>query len=400
MSLLKAGFASMVAMLAATILAHSSAAQTRDAMAQPGSFVRAEGNHFVLNGHRLNVAGVNNHYLAFGSRQEVVRVLDDAMAMNANVVRTFIQPVIGSPDGRGAPTIWDWRNQTISSDLGVHSVYILSWDDRAGKMEINDGPNGLQRLDFLVAEAGSRHLRLILAFVDFWAYTGGIQQMRAWYGGQDKNRFFFADPRTREDYRRFVEHVLLRRNTITGVVYRDDPTILAWDLANEPNIEPPALMRSWEDDMARFVKLIDPNHLVTSGRANMHVSNTDFDVRALDFLTWHGYPSYLGIPADQFDQAILAHCAAGRAPGKPVLLEEFGNSRHDGNQAAIYAKWLNTIEMEPDCAGWVVWRVVSRQDDGAYPADNVDGFDIHNDGGASWLVLQKAARRYAWPSAQ
>ena len=226
MSLLRAGFASMVAMLAATILAHSSAAQTRDAMAQPGSFVRAEGNHFVLNGHRFNVAGVNNHYLAFGSRQEVIRVLDDAMAMNANVVRTFIQPVIGSPDGRGAPTIWDWRNQTISSDLGVHGVYMLSWDDRAGKMEINDGPNGLQRLDFLVAEAGARHLRLILAFVDFWAYTGGIQQMRAWYGGQDKNRFFFADPRTREDYRRFVEHVLLRRNTITGVVYRDDPTIL------------------------------------------------------------------------------------------------------------------------------------------------------------------------------
>ena len=175
---------------------------------------------------------------------------------------------------------------------------------------------------------------------------------------------------------------------------------MAWDLANEPNIEPPALMRSWEDDMARFVKLIDPNHLVTSGRANMNVSNTDFDVRALDFLTWHGYPSYLGIPASQFDQAISAHCAAGRAPGKPVLLEEFGNSRNDGNQAAIYAKWLNTIEMEPDCAGWVVWRVVSRQDDGAYPADNVDGFDIHNDGGASWLVLQKAARRYAWSSAK
>ncbi len=276
-------------------------------------------------------------------------------------------------------------------------VELPYWDDRAGKMEINDGPNGLQRLDFLIAEAGRRHLRLILAFVDFWAYTGGIQQMRAWYGSQDKNRFFFADPRTREDYRRFVDHVLLRRNTITGVVYRDDPTILAWDLANEPNIEPPALMRSWEDDMARFVKSIDPNHLVTSGRANMHVSNTDFDVRALDFLTWHGYPSYLGIPADQFDQAILAHCAAGRAHGKPVLLEEFGNSRDDGNRAAIYAKWLNTIETEPDCAGWVVWRVVSRQDDGAYPADNVDGFDIHNDGGATWLVLQKAARRYACP---
>lgn len=45
------------------------------------------------------MAGVNNHYLTFGSSAEVTRVLDDATAMGANVVRTFLQPVIGSLDG-------------------------------------------------------------------------------------------------------------------------------------------------------------------------------------------------------------------------------------------------------------------------------------------------------------
>ena len=27
-----------------------------------------------------------------------------------------------------------------------------------------------------------------------------------------------------------------RRNSLTGVLYRDDPTIMAWDLANEPYV--------------------------------------------------------------------------------------------------------------------------------------------------------------------
>jgi mannan endo-1,4-beta-mannosidase len=385
----------LVTLLLALVTAIVAENRSIGADARGGAFVSVEGAHFVLDDHRFNVAGVNNHYLVFGSKAEVDRVLDDATAMGANVVRTFIEPVIGSLDGERVPTIWDWRKAASSSDLGVHGVYILYWDDRADRMGINDGPDGLQRFDYLVAEAGKRNLRLIVAFLDFWAFTGGVQQMRAWYGSANKNTFFFADPRTRDDYRQFVTHVIQRRNTITSVIYRDDPTIFAWELANEPNIEPPGLMRSWTADMAAFVKSIDPNHLVTSGRANQHPSKSDFDVPGLDFLTWHGYPAYMGIPAEEFDHAIEDYCAAGRAQRKPILLEEFGNARTDGDQAAIYGKWLDTLATDPDCAGWLVWRLVARQDDGNYPLDEHDRFDVHNDGGTTWRALQKAASRAA-----
>ena len=62
---------------------------------KPASFVRAQGTRFVLGDQPFNVAGVNNHYLTFGSEQEVLRVLDDAVAIGANVVRTFLQPLLG-----------------------------------------------------------------------------------------------------------------------------------------------------------------------------------------------------------------------------------------------------------------------------------------------------------------
>src|SRR5208283_2536673 len=135
----------------------------------------------------------------------------------------------------------------------------------------------------------------------------------------------------------------------------------------------------------------------TAARTRIRSSSrqkTDFDVPELDFLTWHGYPVYEGVSADQFDHLITDHCSQARAHAKPVLMEEFGNARTDGDQAAIYARWLGSIESDSNCAGWIAWRLVSRQDDGQYPVDEFDKFDIHNDGGSVWRALQNAATRY------
>jgi mannan endo-1,4-beta-mannosidase len=53
---------------------------------------------FTLAGKPFFVTGVNNHYLTYGAQGEVRRVLDDSVALGATVVRTFLQPVIGSLD--------------------------------------------------------------------------------------------------------------------------------------------------------------------------------------------------------------------------------------------------------------------------------------------------------------
>ena len=289
----------------------------------PRGFVGVSGTHFVLNGKTFRVAGVNNHYLTYGEKTEVVRVLDDAVAMHANVVRTFIEPTIGSLDG-STPTIWNWRSQNDSSNLGVHGRWMLSWDPLKRGMAINDGPDGMQRIDFLLAEAARRHLKVIVALLDFWGYTGGAQQMSAWYGSHDEYTFFANDPRTRLDYKTWVAHVLNRRNTITGERYRDDPTVFSWELMNEPDIQPRELLLSWIADASAFIKSLDHKHLVSTGHSNLVPKLLELSIPTIDFGVWHGYSGYENMSTAQFSAQIREFCAIGARMNRPVVLEEFG----------------------------------------------------------------------------
>lgn len=362
------------------------------AQAEDG-FVTVRDGRFVQGDRPFPVVGANNHYLTFGSAAEVTRVLDDAVAMHATVIRTFIQPVIGSRDGTTTPTIWDWKSRADASNLGVGGTYMLYWDAERGEMGINDGADGLGRLDFLMAEARKRDLKLIVAFLDFWAYTGGAQQMRAWYGSNDQNTFFFADPRTKRNYKDWIGHVLDRVNGITGVRYRDDPTIFAWELMNEANIDPKELRDNWLAEMAAYVKSLDAKHLLASGGANVRDELADIAIPGFDFGVWHGYPLYYNLSPIQFDLLISKFCAIGRAYNKPVVLEEFGFARSNRDQAIVYRMWLDTLRSSPGCGGWLVWRLVSLQDSGRYPEDRHDQFDIHNDGGEVWRAVKDAALR-------
>lgn len=361
----------------------------------PASFIKTSGTNFTLDGRPFFVTGVNNHYLTYGSQDEVTRVLDGAVAMGANVVRTFLQPVIGSLDG-SKPTIWDWRLEGEASNLAVKGTYLLHWDPSQNRMAINDGANGMQKVDFLIAEAGKRRLRLIIAVLDFWAYTGGAQQMRAWYGSGDEATFFFASPRTKRDYRAWVRHVVQRVNPLTGLAYRDDPTIMAWELMNEGNAQPEALRLAWTGEMSAYVKSLDSNHLVSSGHANiLDPKLADLTIPTLDFGTWHGYPLYNKLTVHQFNDMITEFCLLAARAKKPVLLEEFGHARSNQNAAAAYAMWLDTLTRDRNCAGWMVWRLVSRQDSGRYPVDEYAQFDIRNDGSAIWNILKAATARAA-----
>ena len=70
--------------------------------------------------------------------------------------------------------------------------------------------------------------------------------------------------------------MLNRVNTLTGVAYKDDPTVMTWELGNEPRcLRPGVYPRSpncttqtlvdWADEMTRHIKSVDRKHLVGVG---------------------------------------------------------------------------------------------------------------------------------------
>ena len=85
-------------------------------------------------------------------------------------------------------------------------------------------------------------------FADYWPAYGGIAQWLAWRGApvaaadrDHPERYaarFFGDTQLRDAYAARVRQLATRNNTITGTRYGDDPTILAWELMNEPRGAP------------------------------------------------------------------------------------------------------------------------------------------------------------------
>jgi hypothetical protein len=383
------------------------------AQAIPAGFVVPCGRLFCYNGRVFNVAGTNNHYLGWGTQAEVDQVLNDAKAMNLNVVRTILHSVRGSLDStqlnQGTmPLKWNWASTADSSNLGMKGVYILYWDTATGKMAWNDSSvDGLGRFDYVIWKAKQLDIKLDVALLDFWQWAGGVQQINANYKGgnynvsnaPDRYTFFFTDPRTKQFYKDWVEHVLNRTNALTGIKYKDDPTIFAWDLMNEPEIAGTALGQAWISEMSAHVKSIDRKHMVASGNegfADGHAGSSpqlEMKISTIDFATWHTYPTYHGLSTTDVTNLINANCQIAATGNKPVLLQEFAYPSTKSDQLSVYQIWLDTIYNNPNCAGWLFWRLEGRQQSGQYPSDNGENFGVYNDNSQLARIFKTAAIR-------
>jgi mannan endo-1,4-beta-mannosidase len=229
---------------------------------------------------------------------------------------------------------------------------------------------------------------LILPFVNHWPDFGGMPLYLKWLRISGGVGEFYRSPAAREVYQRWVEHLLTRRNTLTGRFYFEEPSIMAWELANEPRsdgVHGDDLLR-WIDDMSRFVKSLDGNHLLAAGDegffrklSRSHLYNgthgVDFDaileLPAIDFGTYHMYPQFWNRP-DYLDfaaQWISDHMSAARLANKPVLLEEFGLQNDSalaafGSRDDIYSHWLQNIR-DGGGAGALLWMLGNSADDTA-----------------------------------
>ena len=111
--------------------------------------------------------------------------------------------------------------------------YLQYWNAATGAPAYNNTATGLANVDYTIYQAGQLGIKLIVTLTDNWTYYGGMDTYVTWRGLNYHDQFY-ADPTILQWYKNWVGHVLNRVNTITGVAYKDDPAIMAWELANEP----------------------------------------------------------------------------------------------------------------------------------------------------------------------
>lgn len=306
---------------------------------RPTEFITRQG-HRLMEGERpFRFAGPNIYWLGLDENVDGVdwptpfRVrdaLDTAVRMGATVVRSH---TLGASQG---------CEKAISPVRG----------------EYNE--EALRRVDFAIKEAGERGLRLIIPFVCNWSYYhGGRSTFTAWRGLDDPD-LFYSDQEVIGDFKGYIDYILNRKNTYTGLAYKDDPTILAWELGNELN----GSSAEWVEEIAYFIKLVDPNHLVAHGK-QFGLEQDKLHIPSLDILDVHYYPAnHLEMLTDAEEVA--------RA-GKVYINGEFGWPDCDLDA------FLACAEQHDIISGTLFWSLFGHHDRGGY-VQHYDGFSVHYPG--------------------
>lgn len=304
---------------------------------------------FSLTGSTPSYAfsGTNQYYLFYKPRQMVDDFFNRARALNLTVVRT-----------------WAFCDGTTMHDGFCFQPKAYQYHEPT-----------FRNLDYTIYKASQNGVRLILTLSDNWNYYGGVDQYVKWFGlnGHDD---FFRNYQAKEAYKAYVRNMLERVNTITGIKYKDDPAIYAWELMNEPRSGDLPALYSWIDEMARYIKSIDSYHMVSTGSEGGFSSDLveTHKSPAVDLVSFHLYPDHWGWDVNRSndyirEQARIAH----QQIKKPVICGEFG-FRDKSRRGDVYRQWYQIFK-EEHVEGAAFWLLSGRQMDGSlYP--DYDGFTV------------------------
>ena len=316
-------------------------------------FVTVNGTHFEVHGEQYYFVGTNLWYGCnlgstgeAGDRERLKKELDLLQSLGITNLR-----VLGAAEGS---TQHNTVNPAIQPELGVYDEALL------------DG------LDFLLAEMGKRGMYAVVFLNNYWVWSGGMAQYISWiegvalpnpflpqYSWDQFMKFsgtFYTNEEANEAYKKYITLLINRKNNYTGVLYKNDPTIMSWQLANEPRPRPGENREEafeqfigWVNDIAEYIHSLDPNHLVSTGNEgtagclgskecylDAHRSeHIDYMTMHLWVLNWgwfdpqrpaQTYPSALEKAIAYMDE----HIDYARQLGKPITFEEFGIPR-DGH---------------------------------------------------------------------
>ena len=312
---------------------------------QASPFVQVEKGMFVRDGKPYKYIGANFWYGGIlasegegGNRERLVQELDSLKSIGIDNLRILV----GSDGARG---ITSKVEPTLQTAPGVYNDTIL-----AG-------------LDFLLFEMKKRDMLAVLYLNNSWEWSGGYSQYLEWAGKgkapvpsidgwpafMDYVKEFPNNKKAKSLFADYVKDIITRINRYTNISYVEDPTIMSWQIGNEPRAfsgENKEAFAIWMAEVSRFIKSLDRNHLVSTGSEGKHGCEEDLALferihadKHIDYMNIHIWPyNWEWAPADslsekaeaaqlQSKQYIDEHLEIAQKYGKPLVLEEFGYPR-------------------------------------------------------------------------
>ncbi|MGD9159288.1 MAG: cellulase family glycosylhydrolase [Desulfobacteraceae bacterium] len=215
-------------------------------------------------------------------------------------------------------------------------------------------------LDNMMAIAARHGIRVIIPLMDNWPWMGGRAEY-AGFRGKDKDEFW-TDKELRDDFKQTINYLINRTNTITGVKYRNDRALLAWETGNELTSTP-----EWVSDIAAYIKSLDPNHLIIDGVHSNRLRESSLNDPNISLVTTHHYEQDPGMMARNIRASM--EMARGK---KPYFVGEFGFISTVGLKTVIDAI------IDSGAAGGLSWslRFHSRAG-GFYWHSEMQGLDLY-----------------------
>lgn len=231
------------------------------------------------------MAGANAYWLAQNSDADIDKGFSDLKAAGLTTVRT-----------------WGFNDRTSPQDWGAYYQLFQN-----GQQIFNTGAYGISRFDAVIASAKKHGIHLIVALTNNWSDYGGMDvYVQALGCGQHGD--FYTNTKCINAFQTYIRNFVGR--------YKDEPTVLAWELANEPRCGgsnggkgscTSATITQWAKDISQFIKSIDSNHLVALGDEGFYEGGdssggypynageginfvTNLGISSLDFGTAHMYP--------------------------------------------------------------------------------------------------------------
>src|ERR1017187_532348 len=263
------------------------AGQALAQIAHNDEFVQKTGTKLTLGGADFRYSGPNIEWLGiesygphdpmgprYPSHFEVDDALDTAKAMGARVV----------------------RSQTLGDTVGCD----LCMEPAAGVFN----PEAFKAIDYAIKAAHDRGLRLIVTLDGDCANCelGGTGQYLQWKGQKDLNKFF-TDPVIIAEFEEHIAAMLKHKNSLTGIAYKDDPTIMVWENCNVCGIFPVLMGGAkdlspfipWIDTIGSFIKSIDKRHLYEDNSGFALFDKRALDAKTPDIITSEYYPHWDGL---------------------------------------------------------------------------------------------------------